>query len=80
MKNVAFWAYNYLNNPINDYWYLNNFSLRGNKRYCADFSNLYSHLDDNGWNHIHSISKNLKIIYIEVIIMNGIDLCLVENC
>ena len=64
LRNLLYWSVNYLRDPIDDFWYLNNFVLKGNKKYCADFSNLYAHLDDIGWNHVKSITKNLKVIYI----------------
>ncbi len=64
MRNVMYWSCNYLSNPIDDRWYKNNFSFKGNKKFSADFSNLYAHLGDEGWNHIKSITKNVKVIYI----------------
>ena len=64
MRDIMHWSCNYLSNPINDQWYVNNFSFKGNKRFCADFSNLYSHLDAAGWTHIKSITRNLKVVYI----------------
>ncbi len=64
MRDVMHWSCNYLSNPIDDQWYVNNFSSKGYKRFCADFSNLYAHLGDAGWDHIKSKTKNLKVIYI----------------
>jgi hypothetical protein len=64
MRDIMNWSCNYLSNPIDDQWYVNNFSLKDKGKFCADFSNLYSHIDDVGWDHIKSITKNLKVIYI----------------
>jgi len=64
MRDIMHWSCNYLSNPIDDQWYKNNFSFQGNKKFSADFSNLYAHLDVAGWNHIKSVTKNLKVIYI----------------
>lgn len=64
MRDVMYWSCNYLSNPIDDHWYINSFSFKGNKKFSADFSNLYAHLDVAGWNHIKSLTHNLKVIYI----------------
>lgn len=58
------WYGNYLSNPLDDSWYANLFSFRGTQRYCADFSNLYCHLDKAGWDHVKSVAGNLKVLYL----------------
>lgn len=64
VRHKLLWYGNYLANPIDDSWYANLFSFRGNQKYCADFSNLYCHLDAAGWNHVKSMARNVKVIYI----------------
>lgn len=64
IKRVLLWSANFVSNPVNDWWYAQNFAFRGNKRYSADFSNLYALLDKNGWEHVKSITNNLKVVYI----------------
>ena len=64
VRKVNIWSVNFLSNPIDDIWYMNNFILRDSQKYCADFSNLYAHLDKKGWEHVKSMAKNLKVIYI----------------
>ena len=58
------WLGDYFTDPIGLEWYIRLFSQSGQKKYCADFSNLYSHLDRNDWNHIKSSTHNLKVTYI----------------
>lgn len=58
------WYVHYLRGPIDDNWYRNLFSGRRSERYCADFSNLYAHLDRVGWDHVKSIARNLRVTYI----------------
>lgn len=58
------WYVNYLRGPVDDVWYERLFSGRRSERYCADFSNLYAHLDGNGWDHVKSVARNLKVTYI----------------
>ncbi len=64
LRRKLIWYAGYLSDPIDDSWYLNLFAMRARQKYCADFSNLYCHLDDNGWRHVKNIAKNVKVIYI----------------
>ena len=64
LRSKILWYANYLSDPIDDIWYLNLFPHRGVQKYCADFSNLYCHLDDEGWQNVRRIAHNLKVIYI----------------
>jgi len=58
------WYKGYISNPVDDVWYENLFKDRGSERYLTDFSNLYSHIDSTGWDHIKQISRNLRVTYI----------------
>lgn len=61
------WYLNYAASEINDSWYLDLFSekVKNDKdAYCADFSNLTCFLSQEGWQHVRSLAKNIKVIYI----------------
>lgn len=64
LRHKLMWYASYLSEPVDDSWYLNLFSHRGQQKYCTDFSNLYCHLDSKGWQHVRTIAKNIKAIYI----------------
>ena len=63
-NDLVTWCKNYLDSPINDQWYKNNFILQGKIRYSADFSNLNAHINDEGWKHAKSLAKNLKVLFV----------------
>lgn len=52
-----------LNKQIDNLWYKSLFSEASDSVYCADFSNLYCQMDSAGWDNVHKISKNTKVIY-----------------
>lgn len=58
------WFAHYMSNPVNQQWYVRLFDQNPGKKYCADFSNLYSHLEEDGWNHVKEVAKNVKAVYI----------------
>jgi len=58
------WYRHYAAGPIDDSWYRDLFSGRRSERYCADFSNLNSHLGQEGWSHAKSICRNLRVTLI----------------
>ena len=59
-----YWYINYAKaKEISNDWYESLFSLNINKKYCADFSNLYCQMDGNGWNNVFEVAKNVKVIY-----------------
>lgn len=64
VRQKLMWYSNYVSAPVNDIWYANLFSMRGDQKYCADFSNLHCHLDADGWDHVKSITENLKVLYL----------------
>ncbi|MDX2481765.1 MAG: sulfotransferase [Desulfuromusa sp.] len=48
---------------ITNEWYIDLFKRKGNEKYCADFSNLYCQMQDDGWENVYSAAKNVKIVY-----------------
>lgn len=58
------WADRYLREPIDEEWYRGLFATNSKTRYLAEFSNLNSVLDFEGWNTVRRFSPELKIIYI----------------
>jgi len=57
------WTANYLSEPIDDLWYRNLFAFRGQERWCADFSNLYAHLDAASWARVRQGVQRLRVVY-----------------
>jgi len=58
------WYANYANKEIIDNeWYVSLFDDVDVNKYCADFSNLYCQMSDNGWENVKKISHNTKVIY-----------------
>lgn len=62
-RRIILWFGNYLAEPVNDLWYVNLFCFRGRQKYCADFSNLYALLPDEGWEHVRRITRNVRVMY-----------------
>lgn len=62
-RRIVLWYGNYLDEPVNDRWYINLFCFRGRQKYCADFSNLYALLPPEGWDHVHKVARNVRVIY-----------------
>jgi hypothetical protein len=57
------WFDMYLEEPINDAWFYNLYKNRGAKKYCAEFSNITSILNDEAWTHIKCLCDNIKVVY-----------------
>ncbi|MEA1953752.1 MAG: sulfotransferase [Campylobacterota bacterium] len=58
------WYANYARpKEIDNEWYESLFSLNTEKKYCADFSNLYCQMDKDGWCNVKKTAKNIKVIY-----------------
>jgi len=57
------WFASYLEDPVDDNWFIKLFAERGTHKYCAEYSNLISTLDDATWKHILGIAKNVKVVY-----------------
>lgn len=66
-NNLSWYSSSYLQDKVDDNWYSNLFSPHHQKRneaaYCADFSNLYATLDENGWQHVRRIAKQVRVVY-----------------
>jgi len=58
------WYGNYLNEPVDDSWYVNLFAFRGRHKYCADFSNLHCQIDKAGWDHVKAVARNYRVLYV----------------
>jgi hypothetical protein len=63
LRHTLSWFDMYLDGPINDAWFYNLYKNRGFKKYCAEFSNLTSILNDEAWTHIKCLSDDIKVIY-----------------
>lgn len=48
---------------ISNDWYEKLFKFNPNKKFCADFSNLYCQMDLDGWDNVRKVAKNIKVIY-----------------
>lgn len=48
---------------IDNEWYEHLFRFNPNKKFCADFSNLYCQMGPEGWDNVRKIAKNVKVIY-----------------
>ncbi|GED23437.1 sulfotransferase [Halomonas halmophila] len=58
------WYANYAHpEEISNEWYESLFSQNPGKKFCADFSNLYCQMDEEGWRNVHEISPNVKVVY-----------------
>jgi predicted nucleic acid-binding Zn-ribbon protein len=49
---------------VSDDWYQSLFVDRQDEKYCADFSNLNSLLDEEGWKLVRKNCRKLKVIYV----------------
>lgn len=58
------WYANYAQpKKISNEWYESLLSLNQDKKFCADFSNLYCQMDKDGWDNVRKTAKNIKVIY-----------------
>ena len=48
---------------ISNQWYESLFILNENKKFCADFSNLYCLMGEDGWDNVRKTARNVKVIY-----------------
>lgn len=48
---------------VSNDWYEQLFSLKGEEKFCADFSNLHCLMSQQGWSNVRKVSKNIKVIY-----------------
>lgn len=57
------WVANYLNRPVDDFWYRNLFDLRGPQEWACDFSNLHAFVPGPAWQQIAASSNELRVLY-----------------
>ncbi len=57
------WLGNYLNRPVDDFWYRNMFIASGRATYNCDFSNFYALLPAEAWPQIAASCDRLRVIY-----------------
>ncbi|MBT2787313.1 MULTISPECIES: sulfotransferase [unclassified Halomonas] len=58
------WYANYAHpSEISNQWYESLFSQNEYKKICADFSNLYCQMGSDGWENVHKVAENVKVIY-----------------
>ena len=57
------WMKRFLAEPVDDAWFAGLFTERSSKLYCAEFSNMSSHLSDEGWAHVRSIAGSVRVLY-----------------
>jgi hypothetical protein len=60
---IAWYANFAQSKEISNEWYESLFSLNKDKKFCADFSNLYCQMDKDGWDNVRKTAKNIKVIY-----------------
>jgi hypothetical protein len=58
------WFSAWLAEPLTDQWYRDLFFRLAPTQYAADFSNLTALIPLEGWSHIRSLTKRLRVIYI----------------
>ncbi|SDX62589.1 sulfotransferase domain-containing protein [Litoreibacter albidus] len=63
VRNNLHWAANYLDHPVDDFWYRNLFALRRTQEYDCDFSNLYALLPADAWRKIQADCTKLRVLY-----------------
>lgn len=49
---------------VDDRWYQSLYQDAGSAKYCADFSNLNSCLDESGWQLVRANAKNIRAVYV----------------
>jgi len=63
LEEISWYAEYARENEISNEWYENLFRFNSDKKYCADFSNLYCQMDTDGWENVRKVAKNIKVIY-----------------
>lgn len=54
---------NYLNRPVDDFWYRNLFDLREAQEWACDFSNLHAFVPGPAWPQIAAGCEELRVLY-----------------
>lgn len=57
------WIANYLDRPVDDFWYRNLFQMRDKEVYACDFSNLHAHLPAAAWPRVAAQANRLRVLY-----------------
>ena len=57
------WVANYLNRPVDDFWYRNLFDLRDTEEWACDFSNLHAFVPGTAWPQISESCNTLRVLY-----------------
>lgn len=57
------WVANYLNRPVDDFWYRNLFALRDSEEWACDFSNLHAFVPEVAWPQISDSCEELRVLY-----------------
>lgn len=63
LEEISWYSEFALEKEISNAWYENLFRFNAEKKYCADFSNLYCQMDPSGWDNVRKIARNVKVIY-----------------
>ncbi|WP_158161427.1 sulfotransferase [Grimontia hollisae] len=63
LEKISWYAEYARNKDISNEWYESLFRFNHEKRYCADFSNLYCQMGPEGWKNVRKIARNVKVIY-----------------
>lgn len=62
-EELAWYALYANQDVISNQWYESLFILNENKKFCADFSNLYCLMGEDGWDNVRKTARNVKVIY-----------------
>lgn len=63
LEDISWYAEYAREKDISNDWYENLFRFNPNKKFCADFSNLYCQMTPDGWENVRKVAKNIKVIY-----------------
>lgn len=57
------WVANYLDRPVDDFWYRNLFQMRDTQTWACDFSNLHAFVPAEVWPRIAGDCDRLRVLY-----------------
>ena len=63
IRNNLHWVANYLQRPVDDFWYRNLFNLRDSEEWSCDFSNLHAFVPPEGFSQIAASCDELRVLY-----------------
>ncbi|WP_158278783.1 sulfotransferase [Leucothrix arctica] len=63
LEEISWYTEFALPDDICNQWYQNLFRFNKNRKFCADFSNLYCQMGVEGWENVRKVSDNIKVIY-----------------